>query len=343
MLMRTKLVTMAAAGGGAALLLTAGISIAVMAQGTPAPGTVTFAASAPAGVTAPATRDAAVDGMKVLEIEFVGNTRIDSQVLLDRLGTQPPLTTRGPYRGKNSVFFVVRGRENATPYSKESVATDVKTLAAMDLFSTVRSETVAVENGEKGKGVIVRFVLEERPEAATHAPGQTPKGTLMAARAAAVSGDGEGLVRCFDGADDLQLVTLRQAARLLSAYEQLSKALQARYGAVSVELLQSMVPNIGALSADIQGASEVVNDETAIVSLKESTPAIYTLRKVDGVWKIDASVLEGVDTGDVGGAALNVPAIVRLARAIDENRYRTGAEALLALRSLLKGEPSPLR
>ena len=86
---------------------------------------------------------ASLEGLTILRVEIKGNTRTDARLILDQIRSQ-----------------------QGQAYSLALVDVDNKSIAALDRFVTTRAEVEPVEDDgpppRKYKGVIVRFIVEER-------------------------------------------------------------------------------------------------------------------------------------------------------------------------------------
>jgi RNA polymerase sigma factor (sigma-70 family) len=342
MLTRAKAVSLLLAAGAGVCLMTAGVSVALLAAPptTEEPPPATVVAATAATPPTPPTAPAASAAVKVLDVEFVGNHAIDSQVLLDQLTTQPPLTTRGPIQGPNWSVWIVRGKQDAAPGSQENVEADVKTLAGMGLFTSVRAETVPSTGNNQEAGVMVRFIVEERANATQHGPAESPKGTVVAAHAAAVAGDADGLLRCFKGPDDREITVLRQMARVVYTLHGLSEALKVRYGPEAAAQFDKLA-HVAVDPGDIPQAKEQIEGESARVTLENSEPKEFVMSKVYGVWKVDPRVLTADIMRDVLDMALYVPRLTKVTKDIQANRYPTAGSALAAVQAILKPSTLP--
>ncbi len=83
-----------------------------------------------------------LEGLPILRVEVVGNSRTDTRLILDQVRAQP---------GQN--------------YSHALVDVDQRAVAALDKFLTVKVEVEPIEDPTTHllKGVVVRFIVEERP------------------------------------------------------------------------------------------------------------------------------------------------------------------------------------
>jgi outer membrane protein insertion porin family len=97
---------------------------------------------APYSVTERPTGPASLEGLPILRVEVVGNTRTETRLITDQVRAQA-----------------------GQAYSHALVDVDVRAVAALDRFITVRAEVVPEEDTATHllKGVVVRFIVEERP------------------------------------------------------------------------------------------------------------------------------------------------------------------------------------
>jgi outer membrane protein insertion porin family len=118
------------------------LALAGMACAQTLPAT---APAAPPGAAPGRVGPAAVEGLPILSVEVKGNERTPTQLILDQVRSQP-----------------------GQPYSLALVDVDNKSIAALDRFVSVKAEFEPVA-GDQGplprplRGVIVRFIVEERP------------------------------------------------------------------------------------------------------------------------------------------------------------------------------------
>ncbi len=109
---------------------------------TPASPSNNRTQSPPSQITERPTGPASLEGLPILRVEVVGNTRTDTRLITDQVRAQ-----------------------SGQAYSHALVDVDVRAVAALDRFITVRAEVEPSEDTASHllKGVIVRFVVEERP------------------------------------------------------------------------------------------------------------------------------------------------------------------------------------
>ncbi|HUO10715.1 MAG TPA: outer membrane protein assembly factor BamA [Phycisphaerae bacterium] len=124
------------------------LAFAVSAALLPAPLFAQSTAPAPATSRVPEKRPAgpvSLEGLPILRVEVIGNTRTETRLILDQVRSQP-----------------------GQPYALSLVDVDQRAIAALDRFVTV-SAKVRLENDANGnpKGVVVQFVVEERPNVAS--------------------------------------------------------------------------------------------------------------------------------------------------------------------------------
>jgi outer membrane protein insertion porin family len=120
------------------------LALAGMAFAQTRPGAGGTGPAAGTGGGAGRMGPAVVEGLPILRVEVVGNTRTPTQLILDQIRSQP-----------------------GEPYSGALADIDSRSIGALDRFLTVRAEFEAVP-GDQGppprplRGVILRFVVEER-------------------------------------------------------------------------------------------------------------------------------------------------------------------------------------
>ena len=110
-----------------------------LAQNTPAPNAHP---TTPYSVSERPTGPTSLEGLTILRVEVVGNSRTETSLITEQVRAQA-----------------------GQPYAHALVDVDVRAVAALDRFITVRAEVVPEEDANTHllKGVVVRFIVEERP------------------------------------------------------------------------------------------------------------------------------------------------------------------------------------
>lgn len=102
---------------------------------TPPAVPATTPAATPTTLPKVTSIDQSFEGLTIVRVEVAGNTRTDAKTILDQVRTQA---------GQN--------------YHRPAVDQDVRTIAAMERFQTVRAEIVPTVDNQ----LVVRFVVQER-------------------------------------------------------------------------------------------------------------------------------------------------------------------------------------
>lgn len=176
--------------------------------------------------------------------------------------------------------------------------------------------------------------------AVTKGPASTPKGTVIAAYQAALAGDVETHLRCFQALSVQQTKVLRQYVRAAAAAGVLMDATAERFGKESRAALLGPM-RMGVEPADVERAGETITDTTAEVDMGASGPGVVPLVKVGDVWLIKAQVLDRLNPDAVAQTERYVPQIERLADAIRQGRFQTLDQAKLAMAKAVGMNPAP--
>jgi outer membrane protein insertion porin family len=108
-----------------------------IAQLVPTPPVAPAAPGTAPGTPSTPTAIPTLEGLPIVRVEVVGNTRTDTGLILAQVRAQP-----------------------GQPYSKTLIDVDTHSIAALDRFVTVRAN---VEWRPESHGVVVYFIVEERP------------------------------------------------------------------------------------------------------------------------------------------------------------------------------------
>jgi RNA polymerase sigma factor (sigma-70 family) len=142
--------------------------------------------------------------------------------------------------------------------------------------------------------------------APAYGPQATPKGTIESAYKAALAGETDAFIRCFDGLTAEQTTALKQVSHAMNAMQKLRAAAAARFGAGTITDLPDPV---GVAFSDIQKAEEKTEGNSSTVDLHGAGPGTISLVKSGTTWKIQADVLKTLNVRQVAQVDAMVPAI----------------------------------
>lgn len=178
------------------------------------------------------------------------------------------------------------------------------------------------------------------PAPVAKGPAKSPKGTVIAAMETALAGDEEAHIRCFDRPTEQQVAVLRQYVHGGAAAAKLMEATAQRFGpAFKTTLIEPM--GMGVDPADVLGAAERINGNTAEVDLGRSGPGAVPLVKVGEVWLIRREVLDALNADMVALTAQHAPEILKVAEAIRDGKYQTIEQAKVAVAQAMGMNPAP--
>ena len=179
------------------------------------------------------------------------------------------------------------------------------------------------------------------PSAVAKGPASTPKGTVIAAYQAALAGDLEAHLRCFDYPSDQQTRILRQVVRASAAAGTLMDATAEKFGKeYRTALLGPM--GMGVEPADVDRAGETITGTTAEVDMGAAGPGIIPLVKVGDVWLIKPQILDRLNADSIATTERYVPQIQKLADAIRQGKFQTLDQAKLAMAKAMGMNPAPM-
>jgi RNA polymerase sigma factor (sigma-70 family) len=172
------------------------------------------------------------------------------------------------------------------------------------------------------------------PANKTPAQPLTPKGVVVAAYKAGLAGDEDGMLKCFTGLTPQQEVTLKQAVHVLSAVDELQKAITAEFGEKTGKQFVGM--GLGVDPGDVLNAPERITGDTAIVDLGRSGPGELPLLQVGDGWKISADSLRTLNTQSLAQWEQKTPVLRKLAADITAGKYATLNDLQQAMGALMR-------
>ena len=163
----------------------------------------------------------------------------------------------------------------------------------------------------------------------------TPKGLVVAAYRAGLAGDEQAMIGCFDKLTPQQETSLRQVVRLQAAAQELSKTTTARFGAAAGEQMLTTL-GLGVSPADIAGATETIEGQSAIVDMGKSGPGKVPVVRVGNTWKVSAEVFRGFNAPAVAQLEPLIPAFKVLAADVAAGEFKTVEELQQALAKMMQ-------
>jgi len=170
--------------------------------------------------------------------------------------------------------------------------------------------------------------------AVVHGPATTPRGTVIAAYEAALAGDEEGFLRCFENPTATQQATLRMVVHGFAATNDLATAVRDQFGPDAAQQFFRMTPLV-VKRADLDDAAERIDGATAEVDLHGIGPGTVPVTKGGNVWLISGKVLDTLNTPMVAAFDHQTAAIHKIADDTRAGKYDTLQNVQNALGALM--------
>lgn len=252
--------------------------------------------------------------------------------------------TATPGLASPTVLSLSRGALKMMPWTNAKIAA----CAGLLVLAAIGLSIAVAQVAAPGKGNAPAAPPDAKPTAAKPntaaapapatkpAPAQplTPKGVVVAAYKAGLAGDEDGMLKCFTGLTPQQEVTLKQAVHVLSAVDELQKAITAEFGEKTGKQFAGM--GLGVDPGDVLNAPERITGDTAIVDLGRSGPGELPLLQVGDAWKISADSLRTLNTQSLAQWERKAPVLRKLAADITAGKYATLNDLQQAMVALMR-------